>query len=304
MTEKKIHAVTGAFGYSGKYIAQKLLAQGKQVITLTGHPERPNPFGEAVKPYPFDFDQPEKLAETLKDVHTLYNTYWVRFDHANSDQLGAVANTRSMIQAAKNAGVQRIVHISITNPDINSKLAYFKGKAQLEETVMQSGIPYTILRPAILFGKEDVLINNISWFLRRFPVFGIPGDGKYKLQPIYVEDLAKLAVEGGMSRENKVIDAIGPETFTFNELMSLLKKTVNSKALLINMPSRIAYISSRMIGLLVRDIIMTWDEVLGLQANKLVTDSAPSGETKLSVWAAENVDHLGVIYANELTRHF
>ena len=180
MTPQRI-AVTGAFGYSGKYITRDLLEQGYEVITLTGNPDRPNPYGKQVKAYPFDFDTPDRLVKTLQGVDTLINTYWVRFDYGGTTYRGAVENSRILFHAAEVAGVKRIVHISITNPDETSRLPYFSGKAQLEQAIQDTGIPHTILRPAVIFGKEDILINNIAFFLRYFPIFPIPGNGKYKL---------------------------------------------------------------------------------------------------------------------------
>ncbi|HJZ12485.1 MAG TPA: NAD(P)H-binding protein, partial [Acidobacteriota bacterium] len=203
-------AVTGAFSYSGKYIAKRLLERGEEVITLTGHPNRPDPFSGKVKAYPLDFDE-TGMTHSLQGVDVLVNTYWVRFDKGENTQPRAVENTRKLIDAAKAAGVKRVVHISITNPSADSHLPYFWGKAANEKAVMESGMSYAILRPTVLVGGEDILINNIAFLLRRFPFFVLPGDGSYKLQPVYVDDLAELAVEGVYSEENRVIDAVGPD---------------------------------------------------------------------------------------------
>ena len=219
MTERKIIAVTGAFGYSGKYIAKKLLAKGHTVITLTNSLHRENPFGGRVEAFPFSFGNPGHLVETLKDVEVLYNTYWVRFNHKVFSHADAVRNTQVMFQAAREAGVKRIVHISITNPSEDSPLEYFSGKAQLERSLKDTCVSYAILRPTVLFGKEDILVNNIAWALRRLPIFGVFGNGQYRLQPIYVDDLADLAVRYGEKDENVTIDAIGPETFTYKGLI-------------------------------------------------------------------------------------
>ena len=184
-------AVTGAFSYSGKYITERLLARGEEVITLTGHPDRPDPFNGKVKAFPLDFNAEQTLAASLDGVDVLVNTYWVRFDRAGNTQPQAVDNTSKLIGAARAAGVKRIIHISITNPSASSPLPYFWGKAANEKTVIESGMSYAILRPTVLFGKEDILINNIAYLLRRFPVFLIPGDGDYRMQPVNV------AVSGG-----------------------------------------------------------------------------------------------------------
>ena len=190
----KTHAVTGAFGYTGKYITQRLLAKGEYVITLTGNPHRPNPYGNQIQVFPFSFDNPKKLSENLQGIDTLFNTYWVRFDHGNNTFEKAVTNTETLFRAAQAAGVRRIVHVSISNPSLTSHLPYFQGKAQLEHALRQLKISHAILRPTVIFGQEDILINNIAYLLRRFPIFAIPGKGDYKLQPIYVEDMADLAI--------------------------------------------------------------------------------------------------------------
>ena len=191
----ELHAVTGAFGYSGRYIAHRLLADGKDVITLTNSLHRANPFSDRIRVAPFNFDRPEQLVESLRGVRVLYNTYWVRFNHRTFTFADAIRNTEILFQAAKAAGVNRVVHVSITNPSEYSPLEYFSGKGYLERVLMESGLPYTILRPAVLFGKEDILINNLAWVLRHFPVFAVFGDGEYKIQPIHVDDVAALAVE-------------------------------------------------------------------------------------------------------------
>ncbi|HKJ28030.1 MAG TPA: NAD(P)H-binding protein, partial [Anaerolineales bacterium] len=249
-------AITGAFSYSGKYIAKKLLAQGCQVRTLTGNPSRPNPFDVPVPADPFNFEQPDKLIESLAGVDVLISTYWVRFDHGQSTFLRAVSNVRHLFRAAKAAGVRRVVHISITNPNPFSDLPYFWGKAILEEDLKASGMSYAILRPTVIFGKEDILINNITWFLRRFPLFPIPGDGEYRLQPIYVEDLAELAAAHALSDESITLDAIGPETFTFNQLVSLLRKTAGSRTLVTHAPPMLAQKLSGIVGKLMGDVIL------------------------------------------------
>jgi NADH dehydrogenase len=297
-------AVTGAFGYTGKYITTGLLEAGHEVITLTGNPDRPNPFGEQVKAFPFNFDTPDKLVRILNSVDTLINTYWVRFNYGGTTYRTAVENSQILFQAAEVAGVDRLVHVSITNPREHSRLPYFSGKAKLEKSIKETGISYAILRPAVIFGQEDILINNIAFFLRYFPVFPIPGDGKYKLQPIYVEDLAKMAVEAVGKSENQVIDAIGPETYTFNELVSTLKSTLGSLAIPLHVAPDLSFFLSNIMGKFLEDVVLTREEVTGLMDNLLVTDSPPAGETRLSDWVEKNKATLGKTYANELTRHF
>jgi nucleoside-diphosphate-sugar epimerase len=295
-------AVTGAFGYSGKYIAQRLLDAGCEVMTLTNSLHRANPFGERVKAFPFNFDRPAELVKSLEGVEVLYNTYWVRFNHRTFTHHEAVNNTLTLFKAAREAGVRRVVHVSITNPSEDSPLEYFRGKAQLERALRESGLSYAILRPTVLFGKEDILINNIAWTLRRLPVFGVFGDGRYRVQPIYVDDLATLAVEQGSMTENTILNAIGPETFTFRELVETIGAIIHARRPVISVPPRLGYWAGSLIGQLTGDVTITWEEVLGLMADLLYVTSSPTGSTKLTEWARDHVDTLGVHYASELAR--
>jgi uncharacterized protein YbjT (DUF2867 family) len=300
MPEEPFHVVTGAFGYSGKYITQRLLDKGCRVKTLTNSPDKTNPFGDKVTIAPFNFDKPDLLRESLEGASVLYNTYWVRFNHPSFTQRDAVNNTITMFKAAKEAGIKKVVHVSISNPDAHSPLEYFRSKAQLERALMDSGVSYAILRPTVLFGKEDILINNIAWMLRKFPVFGMFGSGSYRMQPIYVDDLAKLAVEHGQSEENAVIEAIGPETFTFRDMVKMIGEAIGKRRLLMPVPPIMAYLAGRVVGMIVGDMITTRDEIKGLMEEKLYTNVPPTGETQLSKWVQENAQLLGFRYASEL----
>jgi uncharacterized protein YbjT (DUF2867 family) len=304
MTTAEINAITGAFSYTGKYITRRLLAMGKQVRTLTGHPDNPNPFGAQVRVFSFHFDDSKALVKSLEGVTTLYNTYWIRFAHGSMTFEQAVANTKLLFNAAKEAGVQRVVHISITNPAQTSRLPYFKGKAELEQALIDSGLSYEIIRPTVIFGDEDILINNIAWLLRRFPIFPIFGSGRYRLQPIYVEDMADLVVNAGQIEDNKIIDAVGPDIFTFEELVRLIAQMLRREIAFVHVNPRLAFYMAKVVEPLVGDVLITRDEVAGLMANLLISQETPTGHTHLSQWLEENANDVGKAYASELKRHY
>lgn len=296
-------AVTGAYGYSGQYIAQRLLAAGHEVLTLTNSPHRANPFGDRVKAFRYNFSKPTELEKSLSHVDVLINNYWVRFDNPpNFTFAQAIANSKVLFDAAKRAGVGRVVHISITNPDHRSSLPYFSGKAELEDHLKSTGMSYAILRPAVLFGKEDILINNIAWALRYLPFFGIYGDGRYRLQPIYVEDLAAAVLERIAGKADETVDAIGPETFHYRDMVEMIAREIGSRALIVSMPPMVAYQSVRVLGWLVGDVITTPDEVKGLMHERLYVDSPPLGRTKLSDWVRAFQGRLGRRYTSEMRR--
>ena len=297
-----LHVVTGAFGYSGRYIAARLLAAGHRVRTLTNSPNRQRLFGDQIEAHPYHFDQPELLKASLDGASVLYNTYWVRFNYGNFSYSQAVKNTRVLFVAALAAGVSRVVHVSITNPSETSPFEYFRGKAILERELRESGLSHAILRPALLFGGEGILINNIAWALRHLPVFGVFGDGGYRLQPIYVDDFAELAVAQGRKRTMQIIDAIGLETFTYRALVQEIAHAIGVQRSIISVPPRLGYLSGWLLGKFLGDVVITWDELEGLMQGLLATESPPAGRTRLSVWAHEHAEVLGTRYANELKR--
>jgi NADH dehydrogenase len=296
----ELSVVTGGFGFTGSYIARRLFAMGERVRTLTNHV----PKNAAFEAAPLNFQDTAGLVRSMAGASVLYNTYWVRFAYGEIDHAKAVDNTRRLIRAAEQAGVKRIVHVSITNPSLDSPLPYFKGKWEVEDAIRSSSLSYAILRPAVVFGKEDILINNIAWLLRRFPVFAIPGTGDYGLQPIFVEDLAELAVDVGHSGENVVMDAVGPESYKYVDLVRLIRSTVGGHSRIIHASPLLVWMASRLLGGLVHDVVLTKDEVSGLMANLLVSKEAPTGRTSLRAWLRDNAEMIGSRYASELGRHY
>jgi NADH dehydrogenase len=296
--------VTGAFGYTGRYITGRLLESGRSVRTLTGHPNRPNPFGDRVDVAPFDFADRRKLAGHLRGAATLFNTYWVRFPRGDVTFERAVANSETLIQAAKDADLDRIVHVSITNPSKDSPYAYFRGKARVEQMIRESGIAYSIVRPTVVFGREDILINNIAYVLRRVPVFGIPGSGSYRLRPVSVEDVADICARSGRAETDEVVDAVGPETFTFEELVRLIARTIGAHRPFVHLPPVVALTAATVIGRVVGDVVVTRDELDGLMAELVTTDGPATGTRRLSEWLVQNADVVGRRYASEVSRHY
>jgi NADH dehydrogenase len=295
--------VTGAFSYSGAAIARELQATGRRVRTLTGHPQR-RTAGTSIQARPLDFDDPIGLSESLSGATTLYNTYWIRFPYGRSDHDTAVSNCRTLFHAARQAGVERIVHVSITHPSITSPYPYFRGKAEVERILAEVSISYAVLRPAILFGGDGVLLNNIAWLLRKLPVFAIGGRGDYRIRPIHVADLARLAVEAGSARHCQVMDAVGPERPTFAELVDLIREAVGSWARLVHLPNRVMPILASLVGITLRDRLLTAEEFEAMADGLADTDGPPNGRIEVSSWITEHSTVLGVCYANELDRHF
>jgi nucleoside-diphosphate-sugar epimerase len=297
--------VTGAFGYSGSRIAELLLDSGREVRTLTHHPNREHPLRARVHASPYRFDDPAALARSLEGISTLYNTYWVRFERGRTTFANAVANSRALFEAARRAGVARIVHVSIANPSIDSPLPYYRGKALVEQALAAAGVPYAIVRPTFFFGGgRDVLANNIAWILRRMPLFVVPGDGRYLVQPIHVDDLARICLQAAHGRSDVIMDAAGPDTMSFEELVRAIRDAVGRRTPILHAPPAAMAALARALGLVVRDVVLTADEIRGLTAGLLASHQPALGHISFIEWLNEHGLTLGGAYANELDRHF
>lgn len=297
-----LHVVTGALGYTGKAIAERLLERGVRVRTLTNSPRRPNPFGDRLEVRPLAFADPSALEESLRGAEVLFNTYWVRFNHRLFTFDEAVANTKALFEAARRAGVQRIVHVSILNPDRDPSLGYYRGKTELERTLCALGVSHAILRPGVLFGRGDILVNNIAWVLRRLPIFGVFGDGMYRLRPLHVDDMAQLAVDQAFATENTTIDAVGPESFTYRELVETIARLIGVRRRIFRVPPGAGLLVARALGPFLGDVIITREEMVGLMEGLLDSPARSPGRIRLSEWTASHRDTLGVRYASEVGR--
>jgi uncharacterized protein YbjT (DUF2867 family) len=297
--------VTGAFSYSGSRIAELLIESGREVRTLTHHPNRDHPLRLKVHASPYRFDDPLALARSLRGITTLYNTYWIRFERGGTTFANAVANSRTLFEAARRAGVARIVHLSIANPSIDSPLPYYRGKALVEQALTAADVPYSIVRPTWIFGGErEVLANNIAWILRQMPIFVVPGDGRYLVQPIHADDLARICVRAAHGQSDVIMDAAGPDTLSFEELVRAIRDAVRRHTRILHAPPAAMAALARALGLVLRDVVLTADEIRGLTSGLLVSHQPALGHISFIEWLKENGSTLGAAYANELDRHF
>ncbi len=299
-----LDVVTGAFGFTGAAIAQKLLVQGRAVRTLTNHAKPDHPLAGRVEVAPLNFSDPAGLRRSLVGADVLYNTYWIRFPYAGMTYERAVQNSRVLIQAAKDAGVRRIVHVSIANYSDDSPLDYYRGKAQVVRAIQESGLSYGILCPTVIFGGGGILINNIAWLLRRFPFFAIPNNSDCRMQPIFVDDMAELMIRAGAQNENTIADAVGPEIYSFENLLRLIGKLIGKRVRVLRVgPGMLALIVKPLDWITGDEVLQAW-EIEGLAADVLVSKKPPLGWTLLSEWLSQNANKVGEKYLSELRIHF
>lgn len=298
-----MNAVTGAFSYTGSYIARRLLEDGERVKTLSREPDPAHPLSDRVTWEPLAFER-ASLAGALQGVTTLYNTYWIRFPRAGVTWETVLENTRVLLRSAEDAGVERIVHISVSNAAEESPLPYFRFKAMVERDVRCSGLSHAIVRPTLIFGREDILLHNIAWALRRFPIFLVPGDAGYRVQPVAAEDVAALAIELSRRGEEVTLDAAGPSVYSFEELVRVMRAAIGARTRIARVPGALALSVARLVGRTRGDVMITREELQGLAADLLVSRQAPLGRTRLEDWLVEQGDALGAGYVSELRRNW
>ena len=296
-----IDLVTGANGYTGRYVASRLVAAGRDVRTLT---RDPGSVDGPIQAFPYAFDEPDRLAAAFQGVDTFYNTYWVRFVRGSATHELAVAHSRALITAAARAGVRRMVHVSIMNPDADSAYTYHRGKAFVEQAVRDSGMGYAIVRPSVLFGGEEVLLNNVAWLLRRLHVFTVPGDGRYPVRPTHVEDLADLMVTLAGERDDVVRNAGGPETFEFGALVRKIRDAIGARALVVDAPRALVLPLTRLVNRVTGDVTVHPAELDSLMEGLASCDGPTAGERRYTDFLAENAEDYGRSYTNEVRRNF
>ena len=304
-SEGRRDAITGAFGFTGRALAEALLSGGRELVTLSRRSGAGDPLAArlaAVKP--LDFDRPSVLAAALEGVDTLYNTYWMRFPRGSRTFDDAVRESNVLFEAAAQAGVRRLVHVSVIGADEAGETPYVRAKGRLEAIVRSCGLRFSIVRPTLTYGPNDILINNLAWALRRLPVYGIPGRGRYRIQPVHVEDVARICVEAAATEPGGTIDAAGPEALEYRELVALVRGSIRSRAIVLPMPTIAVLAAARVLGLLVGDVVLTRDELRELMSSLLTSSEPPLGRIRLSNWLPEHAGTLGLRWSSELARNY
>jgi NADH dehydrogenase len=297
-------AVTGAYGFTGRAIAVQLLTAGRNVLTLTRRTPVADPLAAQIESVSLDFRRPDQLIDSLRDVDTLFNTYWIRFPRGTESFERAISESTVLIAAAREAGVRRLVHVSVVGADAAGPTPYVRAKGVLEDIVKRSGLEWSIVRPTLTYGPSDILVNNLAWALRRLPVYGMPGDGDYPIQPVHVDDVARICIEAGDGPAGMTVDAAGPETFAYRDMVSVVRSAVRSRAIVVSMPAPVVLVAGRLLGLLVNDVVLTRDEIRELSSGWLSSPDPPLGRIDFRRWVMANGPRLGRRWSSELARNY
>ncbi len=299
---RRIAVITGARSYTGSAVARELAARGFALRTLTNRTDAIHDPGP-MEVRPLQFTDEDALIDAMRGASVFVNTYWVRYPQAGHSFAEAVRRSGWLFDGARAAGVDRLVHISVSNPSLDSKLDYYRGKAQVEDLVRASGLSHAIVRPTLIVGGHDILINNIAWFLRRLPLFAMPGRGDYRVQPVTLDDVGTIVADACADTRDQTIDAAGPEVMTFEELVRDIAAAIGRRARIVHFPAWLSLALLRMVGWFKGEVILARQELDGLKQELLVSHQPPRGPSSVRQWLREHGPELGVRYASELARH-
>jgi NADH dehydrogenase len=293
--------VTGAFSFTGAAVARELRRRGWTIHTLTHRRPPPDAGDVTAAPLRFEF---EHLVRELRAADAFVNTYWIRLPRHGRSFDTAVADSRMLVEAARQAKVGRFVQVSVSNADRESRLGYYRGKGLVDEAVRAAGLPHGIVRPTLIVGPSDVLTGNIAWFLRRFPVFPVPGGGRYRLQPVTLDDMGRITADVVEARDDVDVDAAGPETMTFRNYVERVARACGLRRWTVGLPSWLCLAGLRLVDFVTGDVVLTRDELAGLAEEKLVSRKAPLGTESITEWLVAHGPGLGRRYTNDVERHF
>jgi NADH dehydrogenase len=201
--------------------------------------------------------------------------------------------------------VRRIVHISIANPAIDSPLPYYRGKGLVERALAETAVPYSIVRPTWIFGGErrDVLANNIAWILRHMQVFALPAAGATRCSPSMSRTSRGSASRPPTADPTSSLTPPARRRLPSTNYVQGVRRALRRRAPIIHVPPVIMAHAARALGLLLRDVVLTPDEISGLTSGLLVSHQEPLGRIAFSEWLAAHSGSIGCAYANELERH-
>jgi len=297
------YMVTGAFSFTGRHVAKRLLEEGEEVRTMTRFPQSASPFAEAVPAVPFDYDDVGALTQALRGCDRLINTYWRRQPEGNLGYDRVVQQSKNLFAAAKAVGIERIVHMSINDPH-GKKFPYFRAKCATERAVRECTVSSVVVRPQLVFGDGELLINNLAWTLRQSRLAAVPGDGQYLMQPIHASDYAELIVGLSRNRRDGVVNGVGPDVMTYDDMVSMVGNAIGRKPRILHVHPKFFDRVARLINRFVEEPTVLDYEVYGCLVENGVVPREPQGTRRLVDWLRDHADSLGRRYADQDRRPF
>ncbi|HKZ05275.1 MAG TPA: NAD(P)H-binding protein [Methylomirabilota bacterium] len=224
--------VTGGTGFVGKHVIRALLGQGLLVRALVRRgSERDLQGFESIERVPGDVLAPEALTASVEGCAALVHLVGIIRERRSRGVTFEALHTQAtanMLRLARAAGVRRFLHMSALGARANAAARYHQTKWAAEEAVRASGLDWTIFRPSIIFGRGDELVTMLARMIRRLPVVPVLGSGRYRLQPIPVEQVGEAFARAVRSDRSvgQVYTAAGPADYPFLEILSRIARAM------------------------------------------------------------------------------
>lgn len=278
---EEVVTVFGGSGFVGRYVVNQLASRGYRVRIAVRRPHlavhlQPLGFFGQVQTVQANLRYPESIARALEGATYAVNCVGILFE-GGKQSFSAVQDegARHVAEAARNAGVSRLVHISAIGADEDSISAYARSKAAGERAVLSAMPRANILRPSIIFGPEDKFFNKFASLSRYLPFLPLIGGGHTRFQPIYANDVAHAVLRclEGKAEPGVIYELGGPQIKTFRQLMEIIANETGRKRLLIPVPFWAAKLKAAFLHLFPNPIL-TIDQVQLLQYDNIVSEKA------------------------------
>ncbi len=236
--------VTGGTGFVGTHVCRSLIARGflPRLLVRTGSEGKiPEDVRKACRVTPGDATDREAVEYAVQGTKMIVHLVGIIREFPERDitfERLHVAATRNVVDAARRWEISRFVHMSALGARPGGPTGYFDSKGRAEEVVRRSGLSWTIIRPSVIFGPGDQFLKVLTGVLRKAPFVPVPGDGSYRLQPVFIGDVAKGFADAAMrpDLEGKIFEAGGPQRLSYNELLDAVAASVGRRARKIHIP--------------------------------------------------------------------
>lgn len=257
--------VTGAFGFVGSHLVKNLLEQNHTVRVLAHSQRDISMWHKPVEICNGSVENIESLHSICQDIDILYHLVGIIAEtKTKTFSKTVVVGTQNIITAAKKQKVKKIIYLSALGTGCDAKSKYHQTKFSAEQAVLESEIPYLIFRPSVLYGQGDGFMSMLVRMIRYSPFLPVIGSGRYKMQPLYIDDLITMMTDI-KAVENEIIEVGGPESLEYLEILHILKKQLSKKRLNFFIPTMLMKNIASVLGKIMNPAPVTKDQIIMME---------------------------------------
>jgi NADH dehydrogenase len=257
-------AVTGASGFVGSHLIDRLLRDGHE-ITVLSHSQRGRVhLDERIRVVSGSVEDPEALTALCAGNQVVFHLVGIIAEtRTKTFQKTVVEATRLLVGASLREKVMKLVYLSAIGASADSATKYYRSKFEAEQSVKLSGLNYTILRPSIIFGAGDGFVSMLSRMIRLSPFTPVIGSGRYRLQPVYIDDVTSAMSQCVTKEETsaEIIDLAGPERLEYLEILHIIKRVLNKRRVNIHLPLMLMKMAAAVMEKILKPAPLTTDQL-------------------------------------------